>query len=53
VILNGIGAGLKIILSFMDQVKIDLIDKESIVSSSVSDNTDGTIFNLKRRRRYL
>ncbi|MBP7901923.1 MAG: ATP-binding protein [Spirochaetes bacterium] len=53
VILNGIGAGLKIILSFMDQVKIDLIDKESVVSTSVSDNTDGTIFNLKRRRRYL
>lgn len=52
VILNGIGAGLKIILSFMDHVKIDLIDRKSIVSSAVSSDTDGTIFNLRRKRRY-
>jgi len=50
--LRGIGAGLKIILNFMDSVTIDLIDKEKILSTSVSEHTDGTIFNMRRRRRY-
>lgn len=50
--LRGIGAGLKIILNFMDSVTIDLIDKEKILSRSISEHTDGTIFNMKRKRRY-
>ncbi len=50
--LRGIGAGLKIILTFMDSVAIEYIDKKTILSSSVSDYTDGTIFNIKRKRRY-
>ncbi len=50
--LRGIGAGLKIILNFMDSVTIEYIDKEKIISSCVSDSTDGTIFNIKRKRRY-
>ena len=50
--LKGIGAGLKIILAFMDNITIDLIDKKKIISDSVSEFTDGTILNLKRRRRY-
>lgn len=50
--LNGIGAGLKILLSFMDLVSIDLIDKKNILSDSVSEFTDGTILNMKRKRRY-
>jgi anti-sigma regulatory factor (Ser/Thr protein kinase) len=50
--LRGIGAGLKIILSFMDTVTIEYIDKKKIISSNVSDSTDGTIFNMKRKRRY-
>ncbi len=50
--LRGIGAGLKIILNFMDTVTIDLIDKEKIISDSVTENTDGTIFSMKRKRRY-
>jgi anti-sigma regulatory factor (Ser/Thr protein kinase) len=50
--LRGIGAGLKIILNFMDAVTIDLIDKETILSQSVTEHTDGTIFNMKRKRRY-
>lgn len=50
--LRGIGAGLKIILTFMDSVSIEYIDKKKILSSSVSDYTDGTIFNIKRKRRY-
>lgn len=52
IILNGIGAGLKIILAFMDSVTIDLIDKQKILSDSVSEYTDGTILNLKRKKRY-
>jgi anti-sigma regulatory factor (Ser/Thr protein kinase) len=51
--LHGIGAGLKIILNFMDAVTIDLIDRKKIVSTSVSENTDGTILNMKRKRRYI
>lgn len=50
--LRGVGAGLKIILNFMDSVTIDLIDKEKVLSTSVSEHTDGTIFNMRRRRRY-
>lgn len=50
--LRGIGAGLKIILSFMDSVTIEYIDKKKIISSDVSEYTDGTIFNIKRKRRY-
>ena len=50
--LRGIGAGLKIILSFMDTVSIEYIDKKKIISSNVSEYTDGTIFNIKRKRRY-
>jgi anti-sigma regulatory factor (Ser/Thr protein kinase) len=52
VALKGIGAGLKIILAFMDNITIDLIDKKKIISDSVSEFTDGTILNLKRGRRY-
>lgn len=51
--LRGIGAGLKIILSFMDSVSIEYIDKKTIIASNVTDSTDGTIFNIKRKRRYL
>jgi len=50
--LRGIGAGLKIILRFMDDVSIDLIDREKVIASSVSEFTDGTIFKMKRRRRF-
>jgi len=49
--LRGIGAGLKIILNFMDAITIDLIDKEKVLSSFVTEHTDGTIFNMKRSRR--
>jgi anti-sigma regulatory factor (Ser/Thr protein kinase) len=52
IVLNGIGAGLKIILSFMDIVTIDLIDKKTIIADSVTDFTDGTILNMRRSRRY-
>jgi anti-sigma regulatory factor (Ser/Thr protein kinase) len=51
--LKGIGAGLKIILAFMDTITIDLIDKKKIISDSVSEFTDGTILNLRRKRRYI
>ncbi|MCP4130368.1 MAG: hypothetical protein GY754_05255 [bacterium] len=50
--LRGIGAGLKIILSFMDSVTIDLIDREKVLTPVVTEHTDGTIFNMKRNRRY-
>lgn len=50
--LRGIGAGLKIILHFMDSVSIEYIDKEKIISNNVSNTTDGTIFTIKRKRRY-
>ncbi len=50
--LNGIGAGLKIILSFMDKLNIDLIDKKKVLSTSVGDTTDGSILNMVRKRRY-
>ncbi|HSA16079.1 MAG TPA: ATP-binding protein, partial [Spirochaetota bacterium] len=41
--LKGIGAGLKIILNFMDKVTIDLIDRQKVLATSVSEHTDGTI----------
>jgi anti-sigma regulatory factor (Ser/Thr protein kinase) len=50
--LKGIGAGLKIILNFMDQVTIDLIDRKTVLSNAVSEHTDGTIFSMRRGRRY-
>lgn len=50
--LRGIGAGLKIILSFMDSVLIEYIDKKTVLSSNVTDTTDGTIINIKRKKRY-
>jgi anti-sigma regulatory factor (Ser/Thr protein kinase) len=50
--LNGIGAGLKILLSFMDTVTIDLIDKQRIVADQVTEFTDGTILNMYRKRRF-
>lgn len=49
--LKGIGAGLKIILSYMDSVFIEYIDKKEIIASNLSESTDGTIFNMKRKRR--
>ncbi|MCL1834135.1 MAG: ATP-binding protein [Leptospirales bacterium] len=49
--LNGVGAGLKIILSYMDYVFIEYIDKKEIIATNVSESTDGTIFNMKRKRR--
>lgn len=49
---GGVGAGLKILLSFMDSVEIALIDRRDIVGSSVTGHTDGTILNIRRRRRY-
>ena len=52
ILLNGIGAGIKIILTFMDTLTIDLIDKKDIVSDSVTKFTDGTILNMQRARRY-
>ncbi len=51
--LRGIGAGLKIILNFMDSVTIEYIDKKHIIASNVSETTDGTIFNIRRKRRYF
>lgn len=50
--LNGIGAGLKIILTFMDSLTIDLIDKDSIITSDVRESTEGSILNMQRKRRY-
>ncbi len=52
IVLKGIGAGLKIMTEFMDSITIDLIDKEKFISNSISDFTDGTILNMKRKRRY-
>ncbi len=50
--LNGIGAGLRIMLSFMDNITIDLIDKKKILTTCVSESTEGTILNMQRKRRY-
>ena len=35
-----------------DKVTIDLIDRQKVLATSVSEHTDGTIFNMKRKRRY-
>ncbi len=50
--LKGIGAGLKIMCAFMDSINIDLIDKEKIISDTISPVTDGTILTMRRKRRY-
>ncbi|TAL32935.1 MAG: hypothetical protein EPN93_14795 [Spirochaetes bacterium] len=52
VVLKGIGAGIKIIIAFMDTITIDLFDKKDVLSSSVSELTDGTILTITRKRRY-
>ncbi len=44
------GAGLKIILSFMDKITIDYIDKEAIVTKKISGATQGTILTMVRYR---
>ena len=46
------GAGLKIILSFMDKITIDYIDKEAIVTKQLSGATQGTILTMIRYRDY-
>jgi anti-sigma regulatory factor (Ser/Thr protein kinase) len=51
--LKGVGAGLKIILSFMDSVFIEYIDKKEVIASNVSESTDGTIISMKRKRRIF
>ena len=51
--LKGIGAGLKIILNFMDSVSIEYFDKKEIIASEVSESTDGTIFKMRRKRRIF
>jgi len=50
--LKGIGAGLKILLAFMDSISIDLIDRKDVISDSVTEFTDGTILTIRRKRRY-
>ncbi len=45
------GAGLKIILSFMDLITIDYIDKKEIISKKISGATEGTIFSMTRYHR--
>lgn len=50
--LKGIGAGLKILLAFMDSITIDLMDRKDIISDSVTEFTDGTILTISRKRRY-
>jgi anti-sigma regulatory factor (Ser/Thr protein kinase) len=53
IFLRGVGAGLKIILNFMDSVTIEYIDKKTIIAKNVSESTDGTIFNMTRKRRHF
>jgi anti-sigma regulatory factor (Ser/Thr protein kinase) len=50
--LKGIGAGIKIIIAFMDSISIDLFDRKDVLSSAVSEFTDGTILTITRKRRY-
>ncbi|HSV98375.1 MAG TPA: ATP-binding protein [Spirochaetota bacterium] len=50
--LKGIGAGLKILLAFMDRITIDFIDRKDVISDSVTEFTDGTILTISRKRRY-
>lgn len=49
--LKRLGAGLKIMASFMDSILIDLIDAKGAVSDKVGSTTLGTILNLYRARR--
>jgi anti-sigma regulatory factor (Ser/Thr protein kinase) len=52
--LHGIGAGLKIILNFMDTVTIDFIgESREKVSRPESRNAGGTILHMRRQKRYL
>ena len=51
--LKRLGAGLKIMASFMDTILIDLIDAKKSVSDKVTRSTLGTILNLYRARRKL
>ena len=53
IFLKGVGAGLKLILNFMDSVTIEYIDKKTVIAASVSESSDGTIFNMTRKRRNL
>ena len=53
IFLKGVGAGLKIILNFMDSVTIEYIDKKTIIAANLSETSDGTIFNMTRKRRNL
>jgi len=46
-----LGAGLKIMASFMDAIFIDLIDSKNVISDKVEKSTTGTILNLYRHRR--
>lgn len=46
-----LGAGLKIMTSFMDAIFIDLIDAKKSLSQKVKHSTTGTILNLYRRRK--
>jgi len=46
-----LGAGLKIMASFMDTILIDLIDAKKTLSDQVATSTLGTILNLYRARR--
>jgi len=51
--LHGIGAGLKIILNFMDTVTIDFIGESREESPRPeSEDANGTIFYMKRQKRY-
>ncbi len=50
--LRGIGAGLKILLAFMDSITIDFIDRKKVISTDITSFTDGTILNMRRKRRY-
>ena len=49
--LKRLGAGLKIMASFMDTIVIDLIDSKKTLSDKVATSTLGTILNLYRARR--
>lgn len=44
------GAGLKIIMSFMDKITIDYINKDQVISKELSQKTQGTILNMIRFR---
>jgi anti-sigma regulatory factor (Ser/Thr protein kinase) len=46
------GAGLKIMISFMDKITIDYIDRKVIVADKISQDTEGTILNMIRYRGH-